>query len=266
MVLSIDMMADIGEGFGPYSIGDDEAILRLLTSANVACGFHAGDPMVMDRTVRTCAARSVAVGAHPGFADRQGFGRRPVRMSSEQVRCEVLYQLGALAAVARRHGLGIQHVTPHGSLGNLCVTHREYAEGLADAVEDFDPSLIVVTQTGELSRLAAGRGLNVAITGMIDRAYNVDGSLVARSSEGAVLHDPDQIAQRAVRMVLERTVIAYDGTVIDIDCDTLLIHGDSPVAVGIAEHTRAVLEDSGVSFRPLRMVTEEKADRVDDHT
>jgi 5-oxoprolinase (ATP-hydrolysing) subunit A len=258
---SVDLVADLGESYGAYTLGDDNAVLDVLTSANVACGFHAGDPMVMDRTVRACADRGVAVGAHPGFHDLVGFGRRPIRMTAEEVRSDVLYQLGALDAFTRRHGSGIRHVTPHGSLGNLCVTDAAYASGLLDAVEAFDATLPVVTQAGVLSRLAGERGIPVAITGMADRAYNADGSLVARALPGAVLDDPEVIVARVLRMVEDKTVTAYDGSTVEVDCDTVLIHGDNPEAVVLARRIRDALVERGVTLEPIGAVLAAKRAR-----
>ncbi|MFT3876395.1 MAG: 5-oxoprolinase subunit PxpA [Propioniciclava sp.] len=250
----IDLSADLGESFGDYTIGNDEALLPLLTSANVACGFHAGDPRVLDRTVRACAERGVEIGAHPGFHDLVGFGRRPISMSTEEVATDTLYQIGALAAFARKHGRTLQHITPHGSLGNLCVADPAYARGVLDAVEAFDPTLPVVTQAGVLADLAHERGIPVAITAMADRAYNTDGSLVSRKLPGAVIHDPGLMVERVLRMVLEGTVEAIDGTVIDLDCHTVLIHGDSPEALEVADRIRTELVAHGVTLAPIPTV------------
>lgn len=252
----IDLSADLGEAYGDYVMGDDEALLPLLTSANVACGFHAGDPRVLDRTVRACVERGVAVGAHPGFADVVGFGRRPISMSTHEVATDVLYQLGALEAFARRHGTTIQHVTPHGSLGNLSVTDPVYARGVLDAMEAFNPSLPVVTQAGALADLARERGIPVAITAMVDRAYNTDGSLVSRRLPGAVIHDPDEMVARTIQMVTEGTVTAIDGTVMELDCHTVLIHGDNAESLKVAERIRSELVARGVELAPIRAVLE----------
>lgn len=250
----IDLSADLGESYGDYTIGNDDALLALLTSANVACGFHAGDPRVLDRTVRACAERGVAVGAHPGFNDLVGFGRRPITMSTDEVATDTLYQLGALAAFARRYGQQLQHVTPHGSLGNLCVADPAYARGVLDAVEAFDPTLPVVTQAGALTDLARERGIPVAITAMVDRAYNTDGSLVSRRLPGAVIHDPDAMVERVLQMVLEGTVETIDGTVIELDCQTVLIHGDSADGLVVAQRIKDALLARGVELAPIQTV------------
>lgn len=255
----IDLSADLGEAFGSYVMGDDDALLPLLTSANVACGFHAGDPRVLERTVRECVGQGVAVGAHPGFRDLVGFGRRPIAMTSDEVAADVLYQLGALEAFARRHGTAVQHITPHGSLGNLSVTDPAYARGVLDAVESFNPSLPVVTQAGVLADLARERGIPVAITAMADRVYNTDGSLVSRKLPGAVIHDTDAMVERVLQMVLERTVTTIDGTVIDLDCHTVLIHGDSPEGLQVAQRIRDELVAHDVELAPLAVVLEARA-------
>lgn len=254
MAWCIDLSADLGEGFGAYTLGDDEAILDLVTSANVACGFHAGDPLVMDRTVGLCAERGVAVGAHPSFHDLVGFGRRPMTMSRGEVAADVLYQLGALSAYTRKHGVQIEHVTPHGSLGNLSVTDATYAQGVLDAVEAFDATLPVVTQAGFLADLAVDRGIPVAITAMADRAYNADGSLVSRSRPGAVIHDRDEIVERVQQMVLTRTVTTIDGEQIELNCATVLIHGDNADALSLARRIRSTLVADGVELEPIGVV------------
>lgn len=258
MTRKIDLVADVGEAFGVYTLGDDDRLLDVLTSANVACGFHAGDPQVMEKTVVACRERNVAVGAHPGFNDLRGFGRRPITMSIDEIRTDVLYQLGALHAIARANSVELSHITPHGSLGNLCVSDEDYALGVLKAVMCFDPNLPIVTQEGSLSRLARSQGFRVAITAMADRAYNPDGSLVSRKIEGSVIHDEDIVVERAVRMVTEGTVLAHDGTVMEIDVDTVLLHGDNPEALESATRVRDALSAAGVEFAPLTTVLAEK--------
>lgn len=257
----IDLSADLGEAYGAYTMADDDALLPLLTSANVACGFHAGDPRVLDRTVRACVERGVAVGAHPGFHDLVGFGRRPIAMSTDEVATDTLYQLGAVEAFARRHGTTVQHVTPHGSLGNLSVTDPDYARGVLEAVEAFNPALPVVTQAGVLADLARERGIPVAITAMADRAYNPDGSLVSRRLPGAVIHDPDEMVARVLQMVIEGTATAADGTVFEMECHTVLIHGDSAQGLDVARRIRAELLARGVTLAPLATVLGARAGR-----
>lgn len=261
MAQTIDLVADVGESFGAYELGDDDALLSILTSANVACGFHAGDPQVMHRTVAACRKHGVSIGAHPGFADIRGFGRRPIAMSAAEVRTDTLYQLGALQALARAQGSSIAHVTPHGSLGNLSVTDPAYARGVLDAVLDFDPTLPVVTQEGELARLARQEGVPVAITAMADRAYNADGSLVSRSLPGAVVRDEEHIVERVLRMVSEGTVEAIGGSIVDLDVATVLLHGDNPEALALARRVRDALTAAGIELVPLAQVLSNRGQR-----
>lgn len=261
MTRMIDLVADVGESFGAYRLGDDEGLLDVLTSANVACGFHAGDPQVMEKTVAQCRKRGVAIGAHPGFYDLRGFGRRPMVLSTDEVRSDVLYQLGALDAMANAVDTKLSHVTPHGSLGNLSVTDPEYAHGVIEAVLRFDPTLPLVTQEGELARMARSQGIPVAITAMADRAYNNDGSLVSRQINGAVIHDEDVIIERAVRMVTDGTVIAHDGAVIELNVDTVLLHGDNAESLDSALRIRTALIAENVEIAPLAEVLAVKQNR-----
>jgi UPF0271 protein len=250
MAALIDLNADVGESFGAYRMGE-EALFELLTSANVACGFHAGDPMTMEQTISTCASRGISVGAHPGFNDLQGFGRRPITMSIAEVRTDVLYQIGALHAFVTANGNSLNHVTPHGSLGNLAVIDETYARGIVEAVVAFDPTLPVVTQKGSLARIAAAEGLSVAITAMADRAYNADGSLVSRRSPQAMVTDTQAVIDRVLSMVIDKRVQAIDGTIIDIDASTVLLHGDTEEAVALAAAIRSALTAEGVTLAPL---------------
>ena len=250
---SIDLVADIGESFGAYTMGDDARILRTITSANVACGFHAGDPQVMDQAVRRCIEAGVEIGAHPSFPDLVGFGRRAMDLTRDEVRTDVLYQVGALGAFARAHRRSLAHVSPHGRLGNLVVADKEYAGAVAEAVEAYDPTLPILTQPGELELAARDRGLRVGILAMIDRAYEADGSLVSRRLPGAVLHDPEEIADRAVRLVVEKVVIARTGERVEVEADSLLMHGDNDPSIRAAELVRRRLEAEGVrvaAFNP----------------
>ncbi|MFI6374336.1 LamB/YcsF family protein [Streptomyces sp. NPDC050546] len=254
MTPKVDLVADLGEGFGAYTMGDDEALLEMLTSANVACGFHAGDPRIMDATVRTCVANRVAVGAHPSFPDLVGFGRRAMDLTREEVRTDVLYQIGALQAFAVAHGTRVQHVAPHGRLGNLVAVRADYARAVVEAVASLDESLIVLAQDGELADAARARGLRVGIVGIADRAYRDDGTLVPRSEPGAVIHDPDEVARRTLRMVTEGVIRSADGKDIPVVCDTVLLHGDSPGAIALAGRIRAELLAAGVEITSLDKV------------
>ena len=252
----IDLVADLGEGFGAYTLGDDAALLDIVSSANIACGFHAGDPDIMDATVAGCVERGVAIGAHPSFPDLRGFGRRAMDLTADEVRTDVLYQLGALGGFAAYYGTRVAHVAPHGRLGNLVATRADYAEAVADAAARVDPELIVLAQDGELARAAAVRGLRVGIVGIADRAYQEDGTLVARSQPGAVVHDPHAIVERTVRMVCEGVIETVAGTLLPIQADTVLLHGDTPSAVSLARLIRTELEGAGVRIAPLAEVLE----------
>lgn len=255
---SIDLVADLGESFGAWTMGDDDALLDLLTSANVACGFHAGDPRTMDATVRRCVERGIGVGAHPSFPDLVGFGRRAMDLTAEEVRTDVLYQIGALQAFATAHGTRVEHVAPHGRLGNLVATRADYADAVVDAVASLDPSMIVLAQDGLLADEARRRGLTVAIVGIADRAYRPDGTLVPRSEPGAVITDVDELVVRTVRMVVDGVLDAVDGTAIPIAADTVLLHGDNAGAVRTAAAIRTALSDAGVTIRPLRAAVDER--------
>lgn len=250
--MHIDLNCDMGESFGRYTLGHDAAMLDVVTSANVACGLHAGDPQVMQQTVAEAVAKGVAVGAHPSFPDRQGFGRRLMTLTSAEVEAFVLYQLGALAGFARAAGAHLAHVKPHGALYNWAAKDRESATAIASAVAAFDPALVVVTLPGSLLADAARhQGLRVAREGFADRAYQADGSLVPRSEPGAVIHDPAQAAARAVQMVTQGAIQTIDGVTIPLEIDTLCVHGDTPGAVGIAAELRDALEASGVTIASL---------------
>ncbi|BCW72849.1 5-oxoprolinase subunit PxpA [Arthrobacter sp. NicSoilB8] len=251
---TVDLVADLGEGFGAYSMGDDAALLEVVSSANIACGFHAGDPDIMNATVAECVRRGVSIGAHPSFPDLRGFGRRAMDLTADEVRNDVLYQVGALSAFAAYHGTGVAHIAPHGRLGNLVATRADYADAVADAASRINPDLIVLAQDGALADAAAGRHLPVAIVGIADRAYEADGTLVPRSRPGAVIHDPAAIVDRTIRMVCEGLIQTIAGTDLPIVADTILLHGDTPGAVHLARQVRAELENSGVKIAPLAQV------------
>lgn len=255
----VDLVADLGEGFGAWHMGDDEDLLDLLSSANVACGFHAGDPRIMDATVAACVARGVSVGAHPSFPDLVGFGRRTMDLTADEVRTDVTYQIGALSAFASYHGVRVAHVAPHGRLGNLVAVREDYAVAVVDAVAGIDPSLIVLAQEGELAKAARRRGLAVGIVGIADREYNDDGTLVSRDMPGAVIRDPEVIAARTIRMVTEGAIRSVNGVDLPILADTVLLHGDTPGAVRVARSIRAGLESAGVEISSLDRVLASRA-------
>ena len=248
--MRIDINADVGESFGAYTIGDDAAVMRSVTSVNVAAGFHGGDPSVLRRTMRLARELGVAVGAHPSFPDLQGFGRREMSISAGEAEDVVLYQVAAVAGVARAEGLALSHVKPHGALYNMAVRDRELAEAVARSVVAFDPKLVLFAPPRS-ALAAAGRaiGLRVAIEGFADRAYQPDGTLVPRNQPGAVIANIEDVVTRAIQMAVERTVVAADGRLVQIDIDTLCIHGDTPGAASMAAWVRAGLQSSGVDVR-----------------
>ncbi|HPE88918.1 MAG TPA: 5-oxoprolinase subunit PxpA [Spirochaetia bacterium] len=251
-MISVDLNCDMGEGFGAYSIGDDEGVLRYVSSANVACGFHAGDPSVMERTVALAAAAGVSVGAHPGFPDLAGFGRRELAASADEVRAMVLYQVGALGAFAAARGVALTHVKPHGALYNMAARRTDLAVAIAEAVAAYDPSLVLVGLYGsELVKAGNAAGLRCAGEAFADRAYRADGSLVPRSQPGAVIDDPAACAARAVRMVSDGSVTAIGGERVELRPDTICLHGDGDGALGLAAALSKALREAGVDIRPL---------------
>ncbi len=251
MARRIDLNCDMGEGFGPWQMGDDEAMMRFVTSLNVACGFHAGDPRIMDQRVRTAKERGLGVGAHPSFPDLVGFGRRDMQVSYEEAVTDILYQIGALSAFCRRHGVQLQHVKPHGQLNNLAVTDSRLAEAIVDAVRAFDPGLILIAYGGELLRIGETKGLTVAHEVYADRAYTGDGRLVSRRLPGAVITDPEEVARRTVRLVVEGVVDTVEGSELPVRADTVCLHGDTPGSVALAAAVRRALDAAGVVVEPL---------------
>jgi UPF0271 protein len=250
----VDLNADVGESFGAYSIGDDAALIPFITSANVAAGFHAGDPTVLRNTIRLAKAHGVAVGAHPGFPDLIGFGRREISVGVRETEDFVLYQIAAVAGVASAEGVALQHVKPHGALFNMAARDPKLARAIARATVDVDPKLILFGPPGS-ELIAAGRaaGLRVVAEGFADRAYESDGTLVSRTRPGAIIHEVDVVLSRAVRMVAERTVVAVDGTIVPLDVDTICIHGDTAGADVLAAALRAGLEGAGIIVRAVGM-------------
>jgi UPF0271 protein len=250
--MKIDLNCDMGESFGAYCLGNDEALMGLVTSANIACGTHAGDPLVMDRTVRLAARHGVGIGAHPGFPDLVGFGRRAMQLTPEEIENTVLYQVGALAVFARSAGSELAHVKPHGALYNMAAKDIEVARAVVRGVARAGEKLIMVGLAGSaMIEAAREAGLRAAREGFVDRAYEVDGSLRSRKLEGAVLHDPETAAERAVRIACDGVVIAYTGEEISLQVDTVCIHGDTPGAVEIVQAIRQRLEETGVEVAPM---------------
>lgn len=250
MTHTIDINCDMGEGFGPYTLGRDADVMPYITSANVACGFHAGDPLVMYRTVALCLKNDVAVGAHPSYRDLYGFGRRVLQCTEEEIYGDVLYQIGALDAVCRALGMRLHHVKPHGALYNEAARNPEVAHAICRAVRAFDPELPVYVLPGShLQHEAEAMGLPVALEAFADRAYNPDGTLVDRRRKGAVLHDPQAVAERVLRMVTEGKVQAIDGTDISFRPHTICVHGDTPGAVELCRAIAEALAAHGVRAR-----------------
>ncbi len=250
--MKVDLNCDMGESFGRYRIGADEAMMPYITSANIACGYHAGDPLVMDRTVRLAAKHGVGVGAHPGFPDLMGFGRRAMQLSPEEIENCILYQVGALAAFARAAGVELVHVKPHGALYNMAARDMELARAIVHGIARFGKELIVVCLAGStMIEAAEEAGLRVAQEGFADRAYNPDGTLQSRKEPGSVIHDPQGAAERAVAMVRDKIVVAHTGEEIPIHVDTICVHGDSPGAVQIAKTIRAELKAAGIEVKPM---------------
>ena len=250
--MRIDINSDLGESFGAYTIGHDAGLMASITSANIAAGFHGGDPSVLRETIRMAKASGVAVGAHPGFPDLVGFGRRELNATPKEAEDFVLYQIAAVAGVARAEGVAVQHVKPHGALFNMAVRNGELSAAIARAVAAFDRSLILFGLPGS-EILAAGRaaGLRVAAEVFADRAYEPDGSLASRRKPGSVIHDPDAVVARAVRMVKDRSVVAIDGSVVPLEADTICVHGDTPGSDVLAAKIRAGLESAGVTVRAV---------------
>lgn len=248
----VDLNSDLGESFGAYKLGMDAEILKYVSSANVACGFHAGDPLVMEETVRLAKKAGAAVGAHPGFPDLQGFGRREMNCTPKEVKAFVTYQLGALEAFLRAQGMKLQHCKAHGALYNMAARDRALAAAIAEAVCDVDDGIILLGLSGS-RMLEAGReaGLRVAGEVFADRAYQADGSLVSRKLPGAVIRDPEEAIARTVRMVKEGVVTAVSGEEVPITADSVCVHGDNPSALAFVKSIRERLEAEGVVIAPL---------------
>jgi 5-oxoprolinase (ATP-hydrolysing) subunit A len=250
-MMHIDLNSDMGESFGAYRIGADEEILRWVTSANVACGWHGGDPHVMRQTVALAKTLGVAVGVHPSYPDLLGFGRRPMQISRQEARDYMLYQIGALRAFVEAAGLALQHVKPHGAIYNVAAKDRELSLGIAEAVKEAGGDLILMgLPDSEMLKAAQEVGVRIAREAFGDRAYNEDGSLVSRKIAGSLITDPDRVAERAVGLAQGR-VTAITGKEIRFQADTICLHGDTPGAATIARRVRERLEKEGAQVRPL---------------
>lgn len=250
--MMVDLNCDMGESFGIYTLGADEALMPLITSANIACGYHAGDPVVMDRTVRLAVRYGVGIGAHPGFPDLMGFGRRTMHLTPEEIENYVLYQTGALAAFARSVGAEVTHVKPHGALYNIATRDLETARAIARGVVRAGRARILVGLAGSaLIQAAVEAGLPAAREGFVDRAYQPDGTLSPRHLPGAVIRDPEQAAEQAASIILRGQVRAINGETVPLKVDTLCIHSDTPGAVEIARAVRRRLREAGVEIAPM---------------
>ncbi|MDG9978256.1 LamB/YcsF family protein [Ectopseudomonas oleovorans] len=249
---TIDLNSDLGESFGQWCMGDDAAMLDIVTSANVACGFHAGDPAGILRTLRAAAAKGVTIGAHVAYPDLVGFGRRNMDIASFDLTADVIYQIGALQALATAAGTSVRYVKPHGALYNTIAHDTRQALAVIEAIRAVDARLVLVALAGSpLVELARGEGLTCIAEAFADRAYTPQGTLVSRREPGAVLHDAEQVAQRMLRLVQTGTVEAIDGSTTHIDADSICVHGDSPGAIQMAREVRQLLEQSGVSLQPF---------------
>ena len=253
MAVKIDLNCDMGESFGMYKMGLDEEVIKHISSANVACGFHAGDPMWMRHTVRLAEEHGVAVGAHPSFPDLNGFGRRNMSVEPEEAKNDVIYQVGALSAFTA--GGKLQHVKPHGAMYNQAVSDEALARAICEAVLEVDEDMVLLVLAGSpWERTAADMGLRVAREIFADRAMNPDGSLVSRSREGSVIHDVEEVVERSLRMVTESRAVAITGEEMEVEAESLCIHGDTPGAVEMAKTLERQLRASGVDIVPVAQI------------
>ena len=253
MKLQIDINCDLGEGYGAFKVGADAEIMPHITSANIACGFHAGDPITMAQTINIAKKHGVAVGAHPGYPDLLGFGRREMRLTSLEVKDYTIYQIGALRGFAKVAGVGLQHVKPHGALYNTAAKDEETSEGIAEAVKAFDKGLIVLAPPKSvLAKAAVEAGLRVAYEFFADRAYNPDGSLVSRKQPNSMVEDAGKVVERVVNVIEEKTVLAINGQVVNLgEVHTICVHGDTPTAVRLVEALKKGLVKAGIEVKPV---------------
>lgn len=249
---SIDINCDLGESFGRYKLGQDEEVLKLITSANIACGFHAGDPGVMYKTVKLAVEQDVSIGAHPGFPDINGFGRREMKLSSDEIYQLIVYQIGALEGFAKLFGKQVEHVKPHGALYNLAARDKTVAEAIAQAIADLNQNLILFGLVGgELVKAGQRLGLCVAEEVFLDRSYQADGTLTPRSHPEALIHDSNLAVSRGIRMIKEGRVTALDGTEVMLTADTICIHGDGAKALEFVRRLRKELENNGIKIEKV---------------
>lgn len=245
----VDLNSDIGESFGAYTMGMDEEVIQYVTSINCACGYHAGDPLIMDKTVAMAKKHGVAVGAHPGYPDLMGFGRRKMDVTPEEARNYMLYQVGALSAFTQAHGMKLQHMKLHGGFYNTACNDEKLAKAILDAIEAYDKNLILMVLSGSyIAKEGKARGFRVSEEVFADRGYNADGTLVNRKLPGAFVKDPKEAIPRVVRMIKEGKVKAVDGTDIDIAADSICVHGDNPKAMEFVKSIRKGLEEEGIQI------------------
>lgn len=250
--MMIDINSDLGEGFGPYSIADDAALMGLISSANVACGYHAGDPVIMDRTIRLAKERGVDLGAHVSYPDLMGFGRRRIDMDLPELQCHILYQLGALDGLARRAGHKITHMNPHGALGNLASTDAAVASAVAAATLAFDPEIAFLVLPGSaLEQAAEALGGRFVRLFLADRAYTADGQLAPRGQTGAVIHDQEAVVSRVMQVIETSQIDTIDGQTIPMNVQSILIHSDTTGAVDLATRLRKAVVENGGTLTPL---------------
>lgn len=252
MTETVDLNADCGESYGPWTMGADHEILQIVSSANIACGFHAGDPDTMAQTIALAVENGVAIGAHPGFDDKLGFGRRVIAMPPAAITRMVAYQIGAAGALAALGGTRVTYVKAHGALSNIAMVDRAVADAIVAAVKDVDPSLtLLAIATTEIERAGREAGLSVAAEIFADRAYEPDGTLMSRAKPGALIHDADEAAARVVAMVEAGALIAHDGSRLPTAIDSICVHGDGPEAIAIARTVRGALEAAGITIQPF---------------
>jgi len=252
MLERIDINCDLGESFGVYTLGRDPEVMDYISSANIACGWHAGDAMIMEQTVRLAKEKGIAVGAHPGYPDLMGFGRRRMELTPREIENYLLYQMGALFAFARAHGLSLQHVKPHGALSNEAFVDLEISKTIARAAARFSEEIILIALAGTVMTQAAKEvGLPFVEEGYADRVYNPDGTLRSRKTPGSIIDDPEKAAGQALTMIQEGYVIAYDGTKVKVRPGTLCVHGDTPHALPILQRIREALRKASIAVKPM---------------
>ncbi|MEW5908760.1 MAG: 5-oxoprolinase subunit PxpA [Thermodesulfobacteriota bacterium] len=262
----MDLNCDMGESFGAYRLGFDQRVIQHITSANIACGWHAGDPNIMDETVKLAVQHHVGIGAHPGYPDLLGFGRRNMDCTAEEIRRYMIYQIGALSAFCRVHGTRLQHVKPHGALYLTAVENEMVARAVAEAIVSVDSSLFYIALAGAkgkmMRHIGEEVGLKVIYEAFPDRAYTSEGTLLSRRKPGAVIKDPEEVAERALMMAADGVVVAVDGTRIPLEAQTLCVHGDTPTAVELVERIRKALESKRIRLMPMGLSTDPKGETV----